>query len=261
MKFDSTKSTSRNRPPNGTADLERSRVSGWSRSPLPPAMIIARTRARRGIALSPPRAGPCPTPARGRGSRSPRARAGAASSRRRGSAARPGRAPAPPPAAFGQGERRPRLHRRQRLAERRRRHGGAARHLAGDLLEPERALEPPVAEELGVVGRADDGRPGGAGRGERGRHELDEVAGLEAHLLRGERGVVGDLAAEVAGAVRDAPEAQPAGEVLLVELEVRVVPRIAVLAAPDLEGGLRVAEEGDRRPGAATRRDAIGRVG
>src|SRR2546429_4698305 len=39
----------------------------------------------------------------------------------------------------------------------------------------------------------------------------------------------------VAGVVRDAPEAQPAGEVLLVELEVRVVPRIAVRAAPDLD--------------------------
>src|SRR2546425_13333629 len=35
MKFDSTKSTSPNRPPNGTADLDRSRVGGWSRPPLP----------------------------------------------------------------------------------------------------------------------------------------------------------------------------------------------------------------------------------
>src|SRR5256884_1274676 len=65
----------------------------------------------------------------------------------------------------------------------------------------------------------------------------------------------------VAGVVRDAPEAQPAGEVLLVELEVRVVPRIAVRAAPDLERGLRVAEERDRRPAAAARRDPIRRVG
>src|SRR5919109_1076024 len=54
MKFDSTKSMSRNRPPNGPADLDRSRVSGWSRSPLPPAMIIARTRARRGMRSSLP---------------------------------------------------------------------------------------------------------------------------------------------------------------------------------------------------------------
>src|SRR5882724_13350251 len=46
-KFERTKSTIRQRPANGTAGLERSRVSGWRRSPLPPAMIIARTRARR----------------------------------------------------------------------------------------------------------------------------------------------------------------------------------------------------------------------
>src|SRR5213596_1768755 len=95
MKFDSTKSMSRNRPPNGTADLDRSRVSGWSRSPLPPAMIIARTRARRGIALNPARTGPRPTPGRGRGSKSPRARAGAASSRRPERATRPRRGHAP----------------------------------------------------------------------------------------------------------------------------------------------------------------------
>src|SRR5207302_3742401 len=67
--------------------------------------------------------------------------------------------------------------------------------------------------------------------------------------------------AEVAGVVGDAPEAQPAGEMLLVELEVRVVPRVAVRAAPDLERGLRVAEDRDRRPAAAARRDSIRRVG
>src|SRR3989442_12551983 len=87
------------------------------------------------------------------------------------------------------------------------------------------------------------------------------MAGVEADFLHGERGVVGDLAAEVAGAVRDAPEAQPAGEGLLVELEVRVVPRITVRAAPDLKRGLRVAEERDRRPAATARRDPIRRRG
>src|SRR6266849_7019453 len=49
MKFESTKSIRRWRPPKGTAGLERSRVSGCRRSPRPPAMIIARTRGRRGI--------------------------------------------------------------------------------------------------------------------------------------------------------------------------------------------------------------------
>src|SRR2546427_5331456 len=46
-----------------------------------------------------------------------------------------------------------------------------------------------------------------SGRGQRGRHELDEMAGLEADFLHGERRGVRDLAAEVAGVVRDAPEA------------------------------------------------------
>src|ERR1051325_5943679 len=58
MKFDRTKSTMRWRPPNGTAGFERSRVSGWRRSPLPPAMIIARTRGRRAMALGLARLGP-----------------------------------------------------------------------------------------------------------------------------------------------------------------------------------------------------------
>src|SRR4051794_678528 len=35
--------------PKGTAGLERSRVSGCRRSPLPPAMIIARARRRRAM--------------------------------------------------------------------------------------------------------------------------------------------------------------------------------------------------------------------
>src|SRR4029434_5694619 len=51
MRFESTKSIRRWRPPKGTADLERSRVSGCRRSPRPPAMIIASRRARRGIVL------------------------------------------------------------------------------------------------------------------------------------------------------------------------------------------------------------------
>ena len=51
-KFESTKSIRRWRPPKGTADFERSRVSGCRRSPRPPAITIASTRARRGMGLS-----------------------------------------------------------------------------------------------------------------------------------------------------------------------------------------------------------------
>ena len=44
---------------------------------------------------------------------------------------------------------------------------------------------------------------------------------------------------------------------LLVELEVRVVAGIALLAAPHLQRRLGIAEEGDRRPRAAARGDAV----
>ena len=167
--------------------------------------------------------------------------------------------PALAPAPLRQRERRLRRHGLERLAERSAR-DAAARHLARDVLEPERPLEPPVAEELRVVGRAHDGGPGRARLAERRLHELDEVPRLERHLLRGHVGVVDLLAAEVAGVVGDAPEAQAAGEVLLVELEICCVPGVAVLAAPDLERRLRVAEERHRAAGAAARRHAVGQV-
>ena len=38
--------------------------------------------------------------------------------------------------------------------------GGVVVEGAGDGFEPARAFEPPVAEELGVEGRAEDGRDG-----------------------------------------------------------------------------------------------------
>src|ERR1022692_2824424 len=43
-RFDSAKSISRYRPPNGTAGLARSAVSGASRLPAPPASTMPRTR-------------------------------------------------------------------------------------------------------------------------------------------------------------------------------------------------------------------------
>ena len=57
------------------------------------------------------------------------------------------------PRALGQRERRARRHRLERLAQRHARQAGA-RHPRAIVLEPERALEPPVAEQLRVVRRA-----------------------------------------------------------------------------------------------------------
>src|SRR5512140_3903724 len=51
-RLDSAKSTTRYRPPNGTADLARSAVSGPSRRPTPPARTTPRIRCRV-IPLSP----------------------------------------------------------------------------------------------------------------------------------------------------------------------------------------------------------------
>src|SRR5580693_10563031 len=52
-RLDRAKSTSRYRPPNGTAGLARSAVSGASRLPAPPARTIARTRSSAGNLASP----------------------------------------------------------------------------------------------------------------------------------------------------------------------------------------------------------------
>jgi hypothetical protein len=78
------------------------------------------------------------------------------------------------------------------------------------------------------------------------------MARLEADLLRRHLRVVDHLGAEVALVVGDAPEPQAAGEVLLVELEIGEVARIAVLTAPHLQRCPRVAEERDRLATAAS---------
>src|SRR5262249_38054782 len=55
------------------------------------------------------------------------------------------------PRAFRERQRRARRYRFERLPERHSRHA-APLHLTGDVLQPRGALEPPVAEELRVVG-------------------------------------------------------------------------------------------------------------
>src|SRR5215831_9523432 len=55
-RLDNAKSTSRYRPPNGTAGLARSAVSGDSRRPAPPARTIPNTRRSAITHLAPGRA-------------------------------------------------------------------------------------------------------------------------------------------------------------------------------------------------------------
>src|SRR5439155_1160896 len=133
MKFESTKSIRRWRPPKGTADFERSRVRGCRRSPRPPAMIIASRRARRGI------------PGQPREMADPLGLGAVdAVPRPLGVGVEPhAMVAALAPRAFGQRQRRARWHDLERFTEGHARNAGA-RHLARDMLEPERPLEPPV---------------------------------------------------------------------------------------------------------------------
>src|SRR6185436_126813 len=105
----------------------------------------------------------------------------------------------------------------------------------------ERPLEPPVAEQLGVVRRAYEGLTAVAGLVDRLPDHVHEVGRLQADLLGCDLGVVDLLGAEVARMIGDLPEAQAPGEMLLVELEEVEVARVAVLTAPHLQGGARIA--------------------
>ncbi len=115
---------------------------------------------------------------------------------------------------------------------------------AGDGFEPEGAFEPPVAEELGVEGGAEDGRDGVVEAGLEGLvDEMDEVGGVGFGALGGLLRVVGLLVAHVDVGAGDAPVAMTAGPALLVEVEVDAVAGIAGVAGPDLDAGAGVARE------------------
>jgi hypothetical protein len=92
------------------------------------------------------------------------------------------------------------------------------------------------------------------------RARVSEVIRLEADLLGGRVRIVDRLGAEVAQVVGDPPEPEPSREVLLVELEIHVVARIAVLAAPHLQGGPGVAEERHGLAVASPRGDRVRKV-
>ncbi|PYN33290.1 MAG: hypothetical protein DME01_19215 [Candidatus Rokuibacteriota bacterium] len=117
-----------------------------------------------------------------------------------------------------------------------------------------------MTEELRVVGRADEGRSLASPR-QGVQHQVDEVGSLEADLLGRSVRVVDRLGAEVTLVVGDSPEPQSTRKVLLVELQIGVVARVAVLAAPYLERGPGVPEEGDGLAMATPRGDLIRKVG
>ena len=118
---------------------------------------------------------------------------------------------------------------------------------AGDGFEPLRAFEPPVAEELGVEGRAEDGGHRIVhGRVEGFPREMDEVGGVDLGTLGGAGRVVGLLVGHVDVGAGDGPVAMTAGPALLVEVEIVAVAGIAEVARPDLSAGGGVAgKDGD----------------
>ena len=145
-------------------------------------------------------------------------------------------------------------------------------HLAQQEVDPVRPLEPPVAEQLGVVGRDDQRRPV-----HRAGQPFDllfavehEVAGVLGGLVQRGLGVVGLLVVGAAGdlVILDAEQAADAGlvqvrlEILVIEVEADVAVEIAVVVvagiafdgAPDLLGRFGVAGQGgDAAPGAEDR--------
>src|SRR5207302_11289781 len=116
--------------------------------------------------------------------------------------------------------------------------------IARDGLEPENAFEPPVAEEFGVEGGAEDGRDGVVEAGfQRLVDEMDEVGGVGFDALGGLLGVIGELVAHVDFVAGDAPVAMTAGPALFMEIEIDSVAGIASVAGPDLNTGAWVAGE------------------
>src|SRR3990170_2317915 len=111
--------------------------------------------------------------------------------------------------------------------------------LPQDGLEPPRALEPPMAEELRVEVSDDDARAPRLVRmlAKRLPYEAGKMGRVGSDpILRG-RGVVGNLRVERKTAVRDPPIPESTRSLLPMEFQVRAVPRIAVVRAPDLHAG------------------------
>jgi hypothetical protein len=120
--------------------------------------------------------------------------------------------------------------------------GGELEHA----LEPDRPLEPPVAEQLGVERRADDAAAHAVEPGD----QAHEVLGLLVRPFAGVVRPVDELVADVGGLAGDPPEAQPGGPMTLVEVEEGAVARIAALARPDLRRRACVAQERRHRAAA-----------
>ncbi len=116
--------------------------------------------------------------------------------------------------------------------------------VAGYGFEPEGSFEPPVAEELGVEGGAEDGRDGFAEAFVEGLpDETGVVGGVVFDAGDGFLRVVGELVAHVYLGAGDAPVAVTAGPALFVEVEVDAVAGVSGVSGPYLNAGAGVAGE------------------
>ena len=103
-------------------------------------------------------------------------------------------------------------------------------------------FEPPVAEQLGVEGRAEHRRDRGVEAGPSVcMDQVDEVAGVLLDPLRGLMRPVDQLLAHVDPRAGDLPVAMATGKTLLVEVEIVGVAGIAGVSRPHLQAGAGIA--------------------
>src|SRR5207248_9609590 len=118
-------------------------------------------------------------------------------------------------------------------------HASVVAQLAVGCRQEVHALEPPVTEQLGIERRDDDLFCAPAPLRLLGRDTGEQVREMTAMLTdpaerRG--GFVRPLRPQIHVGTGHAPKLEPAGPADLVELEIPLVARVAVMAAPDLHG-------------------------
>src|SRR5205085_10151977 len=115
-------------------------------------------------------------------------------------------------------------------------------------------LEPPMSEQLGVERRDDDSRAVLLLLLRDALEQVGEVRRVTLHTVERRVRLIRTLRAQVDVAAAHAPQLQTARPADLVEFEVPLVARVALVAAPDLHRGAGIAyQRGDRAARGSTR--------
>ncbi len=169
-----------------------------------------------------------------------------------------------PPGAFRQGNDRPGSAGLKDFAPGAQAHLGVVLEPFEHLIEPLGTLEPPVADEFGIIGRHHHAGPAlfGFELRQDPRHQRDKVVRLVIDPGRHPLGMVGLLISQIGLGAGHLPVAQAAGETLLVKIQKIAIAGIPPLAAPHLEAGLGVTgEDGHRAHGLRGRTHQVDLVG